>query len=304
MVALIPAAAVAFVAAWPAMRAPRASLDRRALALIAFALAAILFASGSVPVVYRAVLFSFRGLLPVMAFAAAALLPRDLETGPEAARRRARLMLLLGVTSVCMLVQFPFTVAIYFCYVAPLVALTAVAFCGYLDRPVPRALPALVVAFCTAFAVLRLNPSPLNDMDTSFEPYPEIRPMRLDRAGLLVPLWQAGQYEATVDVVRQHARGEYIWASPDVPQLYFLSGYRNPTRSLFEFFDDTTGRSERVLRALEQHDVNLVVLNVSPPFSPRIPLAFYRELARRYPNSAFVEPYLIKWRDEPPVRTQ
>ena len=304
MVALIPAAAVAFVAAWPALRAPRASLDRRALALIAFALAAILFATGSVAIVYRAVLFSFRGLLPVMAFGAAALLPRDHDAGPDAARRRARLMLLLGVTSVCMLVQFPFSVAIYFCYVAPLVALTAVAFCGYLDRPVPRALPALAVAFCTAFAVLRLNPSPLNDMDTSFEPYPEIRPMRLDRAGLLVPLWQAGQYEATVDVVRQHARGEYIWASPDVPQLYFLSGYRNPTRSLFEFFDDTTGRSARVLRALDQHDVNLVVLNVSPPFSPRIPLAFYRELARRYPNSAFVEPYLIKWRDEPPVRTQ
>ena len=304
MVALIPAAAVAFVAAWPALRGPRASLDRRALALIAFALVAILFASGGVAIVYRAVLFSFRGLLPVMAFAGAALLPRDRDVGPDATRRRARLVLLLGVTSVCTLVQFPFTVAIYFCYVAPLVALSAVAFCAYLDRPVPRALPALAVAFCTAFAVLRLNPSPLNDMDTSFERYPEVRPMRLDRAGLLVPLWQAGQYEATVDVVRQHARGEYIWASPDVPQLYFLSGYRNPTRSLFEFFDDTTGRSARVLRALEQHDVNLVVLNVSPQFSPRIPLAFYRELARRYPNSAFVEPYLIKWRDEPPARVQ
>jgi hypothetical protein len=121
--------------------------------------------------------------------------------------------------------------------------------------------------------------------------------MRLDRAGLLVPLWQAGQYEAAVDVVRQHAHGEYIWASPDVPQLYFLSGYRNPTRSLFEFFDDTTGGSARVLRSLEEHHINLVVLNTSPQYSPRISLDLYRVLAKRYPNSALVVPYLIKWRE-------
>jgi hypothetical protein len=247
--------------------------------------------------VYRLVLQSIRALVPVAAVASVALLARDQDRGPDAALRRARLMLLLSVTAVCTLVQFPFTVAIYFCYVAPLVILTIAALLAYLHRPVAPALPAMVVAFCAAFAVLWLNSSPLNDMDVQHEPYPDVRPMRLDRAGLLVPLWQAGQYEATVDVVRQHARGEYIWASPDVPHLYFLSGYRNPTRSLFEFFDDTTGRADRVLRALDAHDVNLVVLNVSPQFSPRIPVAFYRQLAKRYPNSALVEPYLIKWRD-------
>jgi hypothetical protein len=155
----------------------------------------------------------------------------------------------------------------------------------------------MAVAFCAAFAVLWLNDSPLNDMDVSHEEYPDVRPMRLDRAGLLVPLWQAGQYEAAVDVVRQHAHGEYIWASPDVPQLYFLSGYRNPTRSLFEFFDDTTGGSARVLRSLEEHHINLVVLNTSPQYSPRISLDLYRVLAKRYPNSALVVPYLIKWRE-------
>jgi hypothetical protein len=154
-----------------------------------------------------------------------------------------------------------------------------------------------VLAFCAMFAILRLNASPLNDMDRQYEPYPEIRPLALDRAGLVVPLYQAGQYEAAVTLVRQHARGEYIWASPDAPQLYFLSGFRNPTRSLFEFFDDTAGRSARILRMLDARDVNLVVLNVKPEFSPRIPIALYRELAKRYPRSALVEPYLIKWRD-------
>jgi hypothetical protein len=253
--------------------------------------------SGSVGGVYRMVLFSARSLIPVLAFAAVMLVARDHDASAAAALRRARLMLLLSVTAVCTLVQFPFTVAIYFCYVAPLVALTAVAFLAYLNRSAPPALPALALAFSAAFAVLRLNASPLNDMDRQYEPYPESRPLALDRAGLVVPLFQAGQYEAAVRLVRQHARGPYIWASPDAPQLYFLSGYRNPTRSLFEFFDDTTGRTTRILRTLDARGVNLVVLNIKPEFSPRIPMELYRELAKRYPNSALVEPYLIKWRE-------
>ena len=295
MLALVPAVAVTAAVTWP--RGSSLSLGRRELTLLGVALAIVLIASGSVSGVYRAVLDAIRALVPVIAVTSAALLSRDRDAGAAAALRRARLVLLLSVTAVCVLVQFPFTVAIYFCYVAPLVVLTAAALLAYLDRPVPVALPAMGVAFCAAFAVLWLNDSPLNDMDVSHEEYPEVRAMHLDRAGLLVPLWQAGQYEATVDVVRQHARGEYIWASPDVPQLYFLSGYRNPTRSLFEFFDDTTGRSARVLRALDERKVNLVVLNISPQFSPRISVELYRQLAKRYPNSALVEPYLIKWRE-------
>jgi hypothetical protein len=295
MLALVPAVAMTAAVAWP--RDVRTRLGGRQLALLGAALVAVLVASGSMGSVYRLILSSIRALVPVMAVASVALLARDGDRGRAATLRRARLVLLLCVTAVCTLVQFPFTVAVYFCYVAPLVVLTAAALLAYLHRPVPVALPAMAVAFCTAFSVLWLNDSPLNDMDVQHQPYPEVRPMRLDRAGLLVPLWQAGQYEATVDVVRQHARGEYIWASPDVPQLYFLSGYRNPTRSLFEFFDDTTGRSARVLRALDEHHVNLVVLNISPQYSPRISLDFYRALATRYPNSALVEPYLIKWRE-------
>jgi hypothetical protein len=298
LLALLPAAAVvALVVRGARARDPRIGFGRRAAIVVAALLVAVLLMSGSVGGVYRMVLFSARSLIPVLAFAAVMLLARDHDASAAAALRRARLMLLLSVTAVCTLVQFPFTVAIYFCYVAPLVALAAVAFLAYLDRPAPPALPALALAFGAAFAVLRLNASPLNDMDRQYEPYPESRPLALDRAGLVVPLFQAGQYEAAVTLVRQHARGRYIWASPDAPQLYFLSGYQNPTRSLFEFFDDTTGRTARILRTLDAHGVNLVVLNIKPEFSPRIPMELYRELAKRYPNSALAEPYLIKWRE-------
>jgi hypothetical protein len=295
LLALVPSGALVLALAWPGV--PRATFGRRGLALLGVALVVLLVVSGFAGSAYRLVFFSFRGLVPVMAVASMVLVARDRDRTPDATRRRARLILLVSVMAVCSVVQFPLTLAIYFCYVAPLVALSAAALLAYLDRPVPTALPAMAVAFCTAFAVLWLNESPLNDMHVQHEPYPEVRAMQLDRAGLLVPLWQAGHYEATVQVVREHARGEYIWASPDAPQLYFLAGYRNPTRSLFELFDDTTGHDARILRALDEHDVNLVVLNISPDYSPRIPVALYRQLAKRYPNSALVEPYLIKWRE-------
>lgn len=295
LLALLPVAAV--VALVVRARDARLSFGRREATVLAALLGTVLVSSGSVGGVYRMVLFSARSLVPVLAIAAVALLARDNDMGEAATLRRARLMLLLSVTAVCTLVQFPFAVAIYFCYVAPLVMLTTVAFLVYLNRSVRPALPALALTFGVAFAVLRLNASPLNDMDRQYEPYPEIRPLALDRAGLVVPLFQAGQYEATVALVRQHARGSYIWASPDAPQLYFLSGYRNPTRSLFEFFDDTTGRTRGILHTLDTRGVNLVVLNIKPPFSSRIPMELYRELAKRYPNSALAEPFLIKWRD-------
>jgi hypothetical protein len=301
LLSLLPVVLLSLAAMHPAMRRRFVGLEGRSAVVAASVLGAVfggvLLASGSLGSVYRIVLFGLRGLVPVLAIGAVVLLTRDHDETRDAMQRRSRLVLLLAVTSVCTLVQFPFTVAIYFCYVAPLVALTTLALLAHAGRPVAPAFPALLVAFCAAFAMLRLNDSPLNDMDRQYEAYPAIRPVALERAGLTVPLHQAGQYEAAVRVVRQHARGPYIWASPDAPQLYFLAGYRNPTRSLFEFFDDTTGRSARIIGTLDRLDVNLVVLNLNPEFSPRISLPLYRELAKRYPNSALVEPWLIKWRD-------
>ena len=297
LLALVPAAMLGLALVWRRPAELGIAPSRPTLMFVALLLAAILYASGSHGGVYRLVLFSVRALLPVIAIAAVTLVLRDHDDSVAAALRRSRLMLLLSVTAVCTLVQFPFTVAIYFCYVAPLVVLCVAALIGYLNRTGSRALASVAIAFCALFAMLRLNESPLNDMDRQYESYPEVRRIQIARAGLSVPLFQAGQYESLVGIVRAHARGPYIWASPDAPQVYFLTGFQNPTRSLFEFFDDTTGRSSRLLHTLDRHDVNLVVLNLNPEFSPRIPMQLYRELAKRYPNSALVEPYLVKWRE-------
>src|SRR5260370_13213915 len=104
-----------------------------------------------------------RGLPPVLVVCGVALLARPRAANIESPLPAARMSLLLCVIALCTLVQFPFFAPIYFCYVAPLVALTALAVCSY-ARPAWGAVPGLLVAFFAAFAVLRVYPRPLHSM--------------------------------------------------------------------------------------------------------------------------------------------
>jgi len=206
---------------------------------------------------------------------------------------RAQTMLLLAVASVFTLVQFPFAVSIYFCYLAPLVVLSAVALSRYAP-PVGRAAPGALVAFLMAFAVLRTNTSALFGMGTLYRPFPLTAELGLPRGGLEVPAWEAVMYRATVSTLQQHARGGYTFASPDCPEIYFLSGLRNPTRSLFEFFDDERDRTPRLLAALERHGVTAIVLNSAPTFTKGLPPDLVTALEARYPNVAVIGKFQVR----------
>ena len=198
--------------------------------------------------------------------------------------------------ALCNLVQFPYAVPNYFCYVAPLVALTALAVFSYL--PVAPALPAAMLAFYTAFAILWVNGTPLQTMGNVRSPSFDMSPLRLARGGILVPTQVAVVYERLIPALQARSRGGYTWASPDCPDIYFLSGLRNPTRSIFEMFDDTTGAraSARVLRGLDGHGVTAIVLNALPSFSPAISKGMYGELVRRYPSATMFGPYQLRWK--------
>jgi hypothetical protein len=123
-------------------------------------------------------------------------------------------------------------------------------------------------------------------------------PLAMPRAGIDVPTFQAAGYRELIATLRQHARGGYTWASPDSPEIYFLSGLRNPTRSLFEFFDDPRQRSTRVLSALEARGVTAVVLNRRPAFSPdlRNDPVLLAAVLRRYPYAEDFGPFEVRWR--------
>jgi hypothetical protein len=294
MLALVPVALAVLLAGRLGAR-----LRRMELGIVVAALALLLVATGRSDPAYRAVWYSVRSLLPALAILGVGILWRGRPVDRETPLLREQALLLLSVTALCSLVQFPYAVPNYFCYVAPLVALLAVALYAYL-RPTLRAVPAAVLAFYLAFAVLRVNDGTLNAMGVTYGPYHPTLPMALPRAGgLRIPRDQALVYQRLVPMLRQRAKGGYTWASPDAPELYFLSGLRNPTRSLFDFFDDTTGRTARVLEALDARGVTAVALNARPAFSPALPDALVDALEARYPYAANVGPYQVRWRGTP-----
>ena len=290
MLGLVPFALLALYGRKMAARFTR----YHALALAAL-FTAWLVTSASAPLVYRIVWYALRALPPVLTFIGVLVLARPRAGDADAPLRRSQVLLLLGVTAVFTLVQFPFSAPIYFCYVAPLVVLTAAALYRY-AAPMASAVPALTTVFLIAFAVLRVNTSLLFGMGVLYQPYPRTLPLEMPRGGLSVPDYDANMYNAAVMVLHRYARGGYTWASPDCPEIYFLSGLQNPTRTLFDFFDDPAGRDARILGALEQHGVTAVVLNRAPQFSANLTDAFVSEIERRYPLGADVGKFQIRWR--------
>lgn len=282
-------------------RAPRWLERRRAVAPLLFGVVLVLLATGWSTAVYRLVWSSARGLLPALVVAGVLLLARDRDRTAAGRLHRARTMLLLCVTALCGLVQFPFSVAVYFCYVAPLVVLLGAALFHWLPRQ-PAIVPAALVALYLGFGMARVNGGAqygmgrflLRASSVPFAPLPE------PRGGIRAPRSTAAEYDRIVTLLQAHGRGGYTWASPDSPEIYFLSGLRNPSRALYEFFEDTTGRTARTLAMLEARGVTALVHNRRPPFSPPLSEELVRALAARYPNSAEAGPYVVRWRHASP----
>jgi hypothetical protein len=121
--------------------------------------------------------------------------------------------------------------------------------------------------------------------------------LKAERGQIEIPRIHAVVYDSLITLLRARARGEYTWASPDTPEIYFLSGLRNPTRTLFEMFEDSTNTNEKLLHTLDTHGVTAIVLNANPAFSPVTSRALFTRLATRYPNARWVGPYQLRWRE-------
>lgn len=267
---------------------------RRHVLALATVLAVYLLATAWLALGYRFVWYAARGALPVLVLLGIAVLIRDEFVDEEEALARSRLLLLASVTAVFTLVQFPFSVPIYFCYVAPLVALLAASLYRY-AQPMSSAVPAALMVFFIAFAVLRVNTSMLFGMGVVYRPYATTASLGLPRGGLDVPVGEARMYRDAVVVLKRHARGGYTWAASDCPEIYFLSGLRNPTRVLFDFFDDEAGRTARILSALDAKGVTAIALNGTPQFSPWFSNDLIAELERRYPHAENLGKFQVRW---------
>jgi hypothetical protein len=202
--------------------------------------------------------------------------------------RRQKLFLVLSVTANCSLIQFPYTTAEYFCYIAPLVVLALTAVISFLDHP-PRLFLAGAFCFSLLFMMLDCTPGWVWNMGQRY--CPDIENTRLTipiARGLRVEAGSASVYEELGRIITQHARGQYIYATPDCPEVYVLYGFRNPTRTLWDFFDDQTERTKRILATVKKRDINLVVLRRQPFASGPVPSDLRDALERDFPNYVVV----------------
>lgn len=210
---------------------------------------------------------------------------------------RQRLFLILAVMALCGLVQYPYSAPIYFCYVAPLVILGAVSVLR-LFPAIPASLLAVIFGGFLFFGGLRVTPPFIRFMGYHYQPDPETHVLDLPRVGgLRVDIETAEAYEKLIPLIQEHAGTDEIFAAPDCPEVYFLAGYRNPTRALFDFFEDDSRNRERILRLLDERPIRVVVLNRYPPFSAPMPPDIRQALLTRYPYSANIQNFEVRWRE-------
>jgi hypothetical protein len=231
--------------------------------------------------------------LPVLAAAGAAWLVITRGSG-AADRSTDAAIVITAVACSTLLVEFPFAAPIYLLYTIPIamLALTAVVRAAGLT-PVPLQL--VVAGFLLVFGLVRVTPGSVESFGSRFAATDETTRLKLDRGGLRVRATDAQRYEGLVGAVQSLASGRTLWAGPDAPEVYFLSGVPNQTRTLFDFLDVTAGRVPLIER-VRAAGATLVVLNLRPDFSPAPDQATVDALRADFPNVRGVPGFLVFWR--------
>lgn len=272
------------------------AVSLRIAVLVAIAGIYMVVLSAFSPTLYTGVFYA-AVLLPIATAIAAAPLVAGLGKIPS--ERRQRLLIVASGLAMFALIQFPFGAPIYFCYVTPLLALAALAVVREIELP-SLAVPAALAATFVAFALVRMYPGYLYNIGFAYARYQPLAPLPSSRgADVRVLARVSDQYTQVVDAVRRHAgpNARYIYAAPDCPEVYFLTGFKNPTRTLYDFLDDQEQRTPRLLASLRDHDVKVVAINRRPEFSRPVDGDLRVALEREYPSSVGIGLFEVRWRE-------
>jgi hypothetical protein len=193
------------------------------------------------------------------------------------------------------LVEYPFAAPIYTLYALPLSIVAAVALVRVGART-PPALQAVVLLFFFGFAVLRNFPLQVQMLGQRFVRSGPVMPLELPRSGLLVQPLQSVVYEDIITLVQQKAAGRPIWAGPDAPEIYFLSGLPNRTRTFFEFLDPPEQNARPLVDRLDEMGVGVAVVKLRPDFWQRPTKATIDSLRPVFPNQRTFIDYVVLWR--------
>ncbi len=211
--------------------------------------------------------------------------------------RRVQLWLLLCMTALCSLVQVPYAGPLYILYFAPIAILAVLATVATQSaRLGPRA--AIAAGFFLIYGLTAVDPGHVSVWDghlRAADTWPTV-PLRLPRTGLTSSPVFAERYERVVALLHAHSQpGGFTYAAPDCPEVYFLAQLQNPTRTLFDFLDDARDHDARVMRAIDARHVTAVAINTFPMFSPPIDPLLAAALRDRYPDSAVVDNFVVRW---------
>jgi hypothetical protein len=247
--------------------------------------------------VYVFLWLSVRSLGVVAVLAGCATLFRSSGVSFLSENQRQILLLLVIMTALLSLIQFPFAAPIYFVYTAPLIALTLVAVV-MVQPHAPRVLHAEILAFYFLFATLWTNTGYVWDLGFRYRSYHPTTVLDIGRARVRVTDADKALYSRMVELIRKH-RGstDYIYATPDCPEVYFLAGMRNPTRAIFDFLGRSKKNPAELLELLEAKNVKVVVINKGPHFSRPLSPRLMAPLADRFPFSVDLVGFTVRWKE-------
>jgi hypothetical protein len=125
----------------------------------------------------------------------------------------------------------------------------------------------------------------------------QIERLSVARAGgLRVESSDAQLYEELIPLVRAHAQGNFIYAAPDCPEVYFLSGLKSPARHYFDFAEAPVGHAEGIMYQLDRLNVNVVTISSNSQFSGSMAADLRSALEQRYPHFEGVGKFQVRWK--------
>jgi hypothetical protein len=247
--------------------------------------------------VYSFLWLSVRSLAVVAVLAGCAILFQSFRTCAVAENQCQILLLLLIMTALVSLIQFPFTAPIYFVYTTPLITLTLLAVVMVQPRA-PRLLHAGILGSYFFFAVFWANTGYVWDFGSRYSSYQPGSVLNTERAGIRVMDVDKALYGRMIDLIREH-RGstDYMYATPDCPEVYFLAGMRNPTRAIFDFLSRSKNEPAKLLELLKAKNVNVVAINERPYFSGVLSPKLRALLMDRFPFSVDLGQFTVRWKE-------
>ena len=134
-------------------------------------------------------------------------------------------------------------------------------------------------------------------------------PLDLERGGIKVRERDALLYGEMIGLIQQHTiPGDAIYASPDMPEVYFLSERQNPTRTFFEGtnidYEDPDAMDARIIAELEAADVAFAVLGGRSEFARPPSPKLMKFLHKKLPNEERMAGYMLRWREEPSAKSR